>query len=136
MGSFNKALLLGHVGQDPDVRYTQSGTPVASFSLATNEHWKDREGIKQERTEWHNCVAWSRLAELVEQYVHKGTQLLVEGKIQTRSWDAESGQKRYRTEVVAERVQFVGNANGNSLPPVASSENPSDSVSTPDDIPF
>ena len=100
--SVNKVILIGNLGKDPDVRYTPSGTAVAKFSLATNEKFKDRSGEWQERTEWHNIVAWQRLAEIVGEYVHKGSKLYLEGRLQTSSWDdKESGQKKYRTEIVA-----------------------------------
>jgi single-strand DNA-binding protein len=97
--SVNKVILVGNVGKDPEVRYSQSGTPVANFSLATNERFKDRNDEWQERTEWHSIVAWKRLAEIVGEYVAKGGKLYVEGKIQTSSWeDRQSGERKYRTE--------------------------------------
>lgn len=100
--SVNKVILVGNVGKDPEVRYSQSGTPVANFSLATNERFKDRDGEWQERTEWHSIVAWQRLAEIVGEYVSKGSKLYVEGKIQTSSWeDRQSGERKYHTEIVA-----------------------------------
>ena len=100
--SVNKVILVGNVGKDPEVRYSQSGTPVANFSLATNERFKDRNDEWQERTEWHSIVAWQRLAEIVGEYVAKGSKLYVEGKIQTSSWeDRQSGERKYRTEIVA-----------------------------------
>ena len=100
--SINKVILVGNVGKDPDVRYSQSGTPVANFSLATNERFKDHNDEWQERTEWHSIVAWKRLAEIVGEYVSKGSKLYVEGKIQTSSWkDRQSGERKYRTEIVA-----------------------------------
>jgi single-strand DNA-binding protein len=100
--SVNKVILVGNVGKDPEVKYSPSGTPVAKFSLATNEKYKDRSDEWQERTEWHNIVAWQRLAEIVGEYVKKGAKLYIEGKLQTSSWeDRESGAKKYRTEIVA-----------------------------------
>ena len=101
----NKVILVGNVGKDPEVRYSQSGTPVANFSLATNERFKDRNDEWQERTEWHSIVAWQRLAEIVGEYVSKGSKLYVEGKIQTSSWeDRQSGERKYRTEIVAREL--------------------------------
>jgi single-strand DNA-binding protein len=100
--SVNKVILVGNVGKDPEVRYSQSGTPVANFSLATNERFKDRGGEWRDRTEWHNIVAWQRLAEIVGEYVAKGSKVYVEGKLQSTSWqDRQSGERKYRTEIVA-----------------------------------
>jgi single-strand DNA-binding protein len=100
--SVNKVILVGNVGKDPEVKYSTSGTPIAKFSLATNERFKDRNQEWQERTEWHSIVAWQRLAEIVGEYVAKGSKLYVEGKIQTSSWeDRQSGERKYRTEIVA-----------------------------------
>ncbi|MCU1305603.1 MAG: single-strand binding protein [Acidobacteriaceae bacterium] len=107
--SVNKVILVGNVGKDPEVKYTPSGTPVAKFSLATNEKYKDRSGEWQERTEWHNIVAWQRLAEIVGEYVKKGAKLYIEGKLQTSSWeDRESATRKYRTEIVARDVVLLG----------------------------
>lgn len=105
----NRATLLGHVGRDPEVRSLPNGDSVANFSLATNERWRDRDGNKQERTEWHNIVCFGKTADVVREYVAKGMQLYTEGKIQTRSWeDKNTGEKKYRTEIVAHHVEFVG----------------------------
>src|SRR5437016_13704527 len=100
--SVNKVILVGNLGKDPEVKYTPSGTAVAKFSLATNERYKDKAGEWQDRTEWHNIVAWQRMAEIVGEYVKKGSKIYIEGRLQTSSWDdKESGQKKYRTEVIA-----------------------------------
>jgi single-strand DNA-binding protein len=100
--SINKVILIGNLGKDPEVKYTPSGLPVAKFSLATGERYKDKDGQWQERTEWHNIVAWQRLAEIVGEYVKKGSKLYIEGRIHTNSWeDKQSGEKKYRTEIVA-----------------------------------
>ncbi len=100
--SVNKVILLGNLGKDPEVKYTPSGVPVAKFSLATNERYKDKGGEWQERTEWHNIVAWQRLAEIVGEYVKKGSKIYIEGRLQTSSWeDKQSGEKKYKTEIVA-----------------------------------
>ena len=106
--SVNKVILIGHLGQDPEIRYTSSGTAVANFSLATNESWTDKSGQRQERTEWHRVVVWSKLAEVCGQYLRKGRQAFVEGTLQTRSWEDQNGNKRYTTEIVARTVQFLG----------------------------
>ena len=106
--SLNKAMVLGRLGQDPELKYTPNGTAVCNFSVATSENWNDKSGQKQERTEWHRVVVWGKLAELCNQYLAKGRQAFLEGKIQTRSWDDKNGQKRYTTEIVAQTVQFIG----------------------------
>ena len=108
MGNLNKVMLIGRLGKDPEIRYTQTGSAVANFSLATNEYWTDAQGQRQERTEWHNIVAWNKLADLAQNYLKQGNQVYLEGRLQTRSWDdAQTGQKKYRTEVVANILQFL-----------------------------
>jgi single-strand DNA-binding protein len=105
----NKVILVGNAGRDPELKSLPSGQAVANFSLATSRRWKDKSGEKQEQTEWHNVVAFGRTAEVIAQYVGKGSKLYVEGRLQTRSWDdKQSGEKRYRTEIVADSVQFLG----------------------------
>ena len=108
--SVNKVILLGRLGQDPELKYTPSGAAVCNFSMATSETWNDKNtGQKQERTEWHRIVVWGKLAELCNQYLAKGRQSFVEGRLQTRSWDdQQTGQKRYTTEINATTVQFIG----------------------------
>jgi len=107
--SVNKVILVGNVGKDPEVRYTPSGTPVAIFSLATNEKFKNRNDEWQERTEWHSIVAWQRLAEIVGEYVAKGSKVYVEGKLQTSNWeDRQSRERKYRTEIVARELLLLG----------------------------
>jgi single-strand DNA-binding protein len=103
----NKVILIGNLGKDPELRYTPSGQPVATFSLATTERWNDRNGQRQDRTEWHNIVAWGKLGELVNQYLKKGRSAYIEGRITTRSWDDKDGNKRYKTEIVANQIQFL-----------------------------
>jgi len=107
MAGVNKVILIGNLGKDPELRYTPSGQPVASFSLATSERWNDKNGQRQERTEWHNIVAWGKLAELSNQYLKKGRSAYIEGRISTRSWDDKDGNKKYRTEIVATQIQFL-----------------------------
>lgn len=111
--SVNKVILVGNLGKDPELRYTPSGTAVASFSLATTERYKDREGNRQEKTEWHNIVAWRQLAEICGKFLHKGKQVYIEGKIQTRSYDDRDGNKRYITEIVADQMQMLGSREDN-----------------------
>jgi single-strand DNA-binding protein len=109
----NKVLLLGNVGKDPEIRATAGGTQVASFTLATADRAKDAQGNWADKTEWHNLVAFNRTAEIVRDYVKKGTQIYVEGKIQTRSWDdKESGQKKYRTEILVNELTLLGKGGG------------------------
>lgn len=111
----NKVILIGNLGGDPEVRYTPNGAAVANISLATNESWTDRSGERQERTEWHRLVLWSKLAEIAGQYLRKGSKVFVEGRLQTRSWDDQSGQKRYTTEVVVNDMQMLdGRGEGSS----------------------
>jgi single-strand DNA-binding protein len=113
--SVNKVILVGNLGKDPEVRFTNTGNAVANFSIATSEVWNDRDGKRQERTEWHNIVVWGKQAEHCGQYLAKGRQVYIEGSIRTRSYDDKSGNKRYVTEVVAQRVQFLGGGGGTRL---------------------
>jgi single-strand DNA-binding protein len=107
--SVNKVILIGNLGKDPEVKYTPQGTPVAKFSLATNERYKDKDGNWQDRTEWHNIVVWQRLAEIAGEYLKKGGKVYIEGRLQTHSWDdKQSGQKKYMTEVVANDLVLLG----------------------------
>ena len=110
--SVNKVILIGRLGQNPEVRYTPSGAAVANFSVATNESWSDKSGQKQERTEWHKVVVWGKLAELCNQYLAKGRQVYLEGRLQTREWKDKEGQIKYTTEVQAQSVQFLGGQAG------------------------
>jgi len=112
--SVNKVILVGRLGQNPEVKYTPSGAAVANFSVATNESWTDKSGQKQERTEWHRVVVWGKLAELCAQYLTKGKQAYVEGRLQTRQWQDKEGQTKYTTEVQAQTVQFLGASQGQS----------------------
>ncbi len=137
----NIAIIVGNLGKDPEVRFTQSGRAVANFSVATNESWVGQDGNRQERTEWHNIVVWGKQAENCGQYLAKGRQVCVQGRIQTRKWTDQNGQDRYTTEIVAQRVDFLGGAGGAR----ASQEthegfgDPSPSFPSPpidDDIPF
>lgn len=107
MGSLNKALVIGRLGRDPEVRYTQGGQAVANFSVATDERWKGKNGEQESRTEWHRVVAWGRQAELAGEFLSKGRQVYVEGRLQTREWEDREGQKRRTTEIVATNIQFL-----------------------------
>lgn len=142
--SVNMAILVGNLGKDPEVRFTQNGRAVANFSVATSEVWTGQDGNRQERTEWHNVVVWGKQAESCGQYLAKGRQVFVQGNIRTRSYEDKTGNTRYVTEVVAQRVQFLGGGGGGAR---ASQEPPQDqgmgdapsSIQPPpidDDIPF
>jgi single-strand DNA-binding protein len=107
-GSLNKVMLIGNVGRDPEMRYTQGGEPVTTFSLATNRRWTGQDGQPHEETEWHNIVAWRRLAEQCNEYLTKGRRIYVEGALKTRSWDDQAtGQKKFRTEIVIHDMQML-----------------------------
>jgi single-strand DNA-binding protein len=106
--SVNKVILVGRLGRDPETRYTGSGQAVANFTLATDSSFKDRSGERQKRTEWHRIVAWGKLAEICQQYLKKGSQVYIEGRLQTRDWEDKSGQKRTTTEIVASDMRMLG----------------------------
>ncbi len=125
-GGVNKAILIGNLGADPEVRFTAGGQAVANFRIATSESWKDKNGQQQERTEWHRIVVWGKLAELCGEYLKKGRQCFVEGRLQTREWTNKEGQKQYTTEVVAQQVTFLG-----GRPEGAGPRSSSPSASTP-----
>ena len=108
MAGINKVILIGNLGADPEVRYTQSGSPVANLRIATSERWTSKDGQPQERTEWHRIVTFGRLAEHCRDYLAKGRQIYAEGRLQTRQWEDKDGNKRYTTEIVAQTVQFLG----------------------------
>ena len=108
MGSLNKVMLIGNLGRDPEIRYTQAGSAVANFSLATTDRWTDRQGQRQERTEWHDIVAFDRLADLAQNYLKKGKSVYIEGRLQTRSWEDKNGNTRYTTEVVCNSLEMLG----------------------------
>jgi single-strand DNA-binding protein len=110
MAGVNKVILIGRLGRDPEVRYTPSGVAVANFTIATSDEWTDKNtGQKQERTEWHRIVAWRRLGEICGEYLHKGSQVYIEGRLQTRSWEDGDSNTRYTTEIVAQNMQMLGN---------------------------
>ncbi|MEJ2716662.1 MAG: single-stranded DNA-binding protein [Deltaproteobacteria bacterium] len=109
--SLNKVLLLGNLGRDPEVRYTSSGKAVASFTLATSQRWKDQDGNEQERTEWHRVVAWGRLGEICGEFLSKGRQIFVEGRIQSREWEDQDGNRRTTVEIIANDMIMLGGGN-------------------------
>jgi len=110
MASVNKAIIIGNLGADPEIRYTPAGTAVANFSVATKEQWTNKDGEKEERTEWHRIVAWARLGEICGEYLKKGSPVYIEGRLQTRSWEDKEGVKRYTTEIIAQTMQMLGSA--------------------------
>ena len=143
MAGVNKAILIGNLGKDPELRYTPNGQAVASFSLATGEKWRDKDGVMQDKTEWHNIVVWGRQAEIAKEYLAKGRPVYIEGRIQNRSYDDKDGNKRYISEIVVQRMQFLGSrdqaaagtpSGGGETPP----EPPpaGDLASEDDDLPF
>ncbi|MBN1113938.1 MAG: single-stranded DNA-binding protein [Oligoflexia bacterium] len=147
MAGVNKAIIVGRLGQDPEVRYTSNGQAVANFTVATSENWTDKSsGQKQERTEWHRIVVWGRLAELCRDYLKKGRQVYIDGRLQTRSYDDRDGNKKYITEIIANTVQFLGSSQGRSdetgdsvefvQPAQTASFEPVSNHITDDDIPF
>ena len=141
--SVNKVILIGHVGADPEVRYIESNTPVCNIRIATSEVYKNKSGEKVTTTEWHTVVLWRGLAEVAEKYVKKGTQLYIEGKIRSRSWDDKDGNKRYTTEIVADVLQLLGKRedSANASAPTAT-QRPPETAMPPetgpeaDDLPF
>lgn len=140
--SVNKVILIGNLGKDPEVRFTANGRAVARFPIATSEQWTDAEGNRQERTEWHNIIVWGKQGESCGQYLAKGRQVFVEGSIRSRSFDDKNGNKRYITEIVAQRVRFLGGGGGTRVAPEIEGDfsgEPSGGGQTPpseDDIPF
>ncbi len=114
MASVNKVILIGNLGRDPEIRYMPSGDAMANISLATTENWKDKNGEKQEKTEWHRVVMFGKVAEIAGEYLKKGSPVYFEGRIQTRKWTDKDGQDRYTTEVVADRMQMLGSRSGGS----------------------
>tara|TARA_B100000676_G_C18025655_1_gene815426 strand:+ start:941 stop:1378 length:438 start_codon:yes stop_codon:yes gene_type:complete len=145
MAGVNKVILVGNLGKDPEVKYLENGTAVANFTVATSESYKDKEGKRIDQTEWHNVVVWRKLAEIAETYLKKGSQIYLEGKLRTRSWEDQQGNKRYATEVVADTFTMLGkkeesqssqNAQNSFTPsnnPTTSSHN---KLEEEDDLPF
>ena len=142
MPGVNKVILIGNLGKDPELKYLPAGSAVANFTIATSEKFNDKSGQSQTRTEWHNIDVFAKLAELCNQYLKKGRTAYVEGRIQTRSWDDKDGTKRYKTEIVAQTVQFLGGAPGGRTedghaPAMEEQAVPAAAESIPeDDLPF
>ena len=138
MAGVNKVILIGNLGRDPELRYTSSGVPVATFTLATTEEWKDRNtGNKQEHTEWHRIVAWRRLGEICGEYLHKGSKVYIEGKLRTRTWEDKDGNTRYTTEIVAQTLQILSPAERAEALPETSEPLPvEEPLNIDEDIPF
>ena len=142
-GSVNKVILVGNLGRDVELRYTPGGAPVATLSMATTDVWNDKSGQRQEKTEWHRVVLWGKQAESLQEYLVKGRQIYVEGRLQTRQWDDRDGNKRYTTEIRADRVVLLGSrGGGGGTSRGESQERPAPAVAgapaelTEDDIPF
>ncbi len=142
MSGVNKVILVGNLGANPEMRFTQGGQAVANLRLATTERWTDRNGQKQEATEWHRVVVWGKQAEIVGQYLTKGRQVYVEGRIRTRQWQDQQGQKRYTTEIVAQSVQMLGGRAERPAEEAAATVPPDETINgdfgggPDDDIPF
>ncbi len=149
MSGVNKVILIGNLGGDPTVRYTPQGTAVANFNIATTERFTNKAGEKEERTEWHRIVAWSKLAEICQQYLKKGKQVYIEGRLQTRQWEDQQGQKRQTTEIVANVMQMLGRAGDapagdfagssqefSSSEPAPQTANAANTTADDDDLPF
>jgi len=134
MAGVNKVILIGNLGKDPEVRHLEGGAAVANFPLATTETFKDKNGNRQEQTEWHNIVVWRGLAEVAEKYLKKGMTIYLEGKLRTRSWDDKEGNKRYTTEVVGDSFTMLSKRDNTSQTP--SDDNASSLPKTGDDLPF
>ena len=142
----NKVILVGHLGNDPEVRYMPNGYAVANLSLATSESWKDQQGEVQERTEWHRLTMYRRLAEIAGEYLKKGSQIYVEGKLQTRKWQDQQGQDRYTTEIIVDQMQMLGgrsesgganrSADSSTKEGEAATNEPAPAGDFDDDIPF
>ncbi len=120
MAGVNKAILIGNLGSDPELRHTPNGTPVANFNIATTEQRSNKNGERNEYTEWHRIVCWGRLAEIANEYLSKGRQVYIEGRIQTRQWEDRDGNKRYTTEIVAQNMQMLGRPGDRGETPVPS----------------
>ncbi len=142
MAGINKAILIGNLGQDPELKYMPSGDALCNFTIATTESWKDKDGVQQDRTEWHRVVAFRRLAEICGEYLKKGKQVYIEGKIQTRSWEDKDGNKRYTTEIVADQMKMLGKRDEESGESYSSPSPQNSAAAVPsvteedDDLPF
>ncbi len=138
MAGVNKVILIGNLGKDPEVKHLENGSTVARFSLATTETYKDKEGNRIKQTEWHNIVVWRGLADIAEKYLNKGSQIFVEGKIKTRSWEDKEGIKRYTTEIVGDNFTILGSKrdSDSETPPPPADESHDNNPQPADDLPF
>lgn len=139
MASVNKVILIGNLGADPELRYTPAGRAVANFRMATTRQWNTKDGEKREETEWHRIVTWDKLAEICGEYLKKGSSVYIEGRLQTRSWEDQSGAKRWTTEIVAHEMRMLGSRHGEEARESSSAPPPDDLPSTfeaDDDLPF
>ena len=136
MNGVNKVIIIGNVGKDPEIRYTGDGTAIANFSVATSERWKDKAGEQQERTEWHRIVAFNKLAQIVADYVKKGTKVYIEGSIRTRQWENKEGQKQYTTEITTASLQMLSGKPEGGEPQAPQAPQQEPHVDFADDIPF
>tara|TARA_Y100000739_G_C20555320_1_gene440274 strand:+ start:21 stop:449 length:429 start_codon:yes stop_codon:yes gene_type:complete len=142
MAGVNKVILVGNLGKDPEVRHLEIGTAVANFPIATSESYKDKEGNRVDQTEWHNVVVWRKLAEIAESYLKKGSQIYLEGKLRTRSWEDQQGNKRYTTEVVADTFTMLGkkedqqNTQNSFTPSNKPATSQQEKIEEEDDLPF
>ena len=141
MASVNKVILIGNLGADPELRYTPSGSAVATFNIATTDKWKGKDGTPQERTDWHRIVLWERQGEIAKEYLRKGSAVYIEGRLQTRNWEDKEGVKRYVTEVIGQRMQLLGSRTGAAGAEAGATEPPppppsSDIAGEDDDLPF
>lgn len=139
MAGVNKVILVGNLGKDPEIRHLENGTAVANFAIATSESYKDKEGNRIDQTEWHNIVVWRKLAEIAESYLKKGSQIYLEGKLRTRSWEDQQGNKKYTTEVVADTFTMLGKKDDNKHPIPSNQKNTStqqEKIEEEDDLPF
>jgi single-strand DNA-binding protein len=132
----NKCLLIGRLGKDPETRYTPQGDAVVTFSMATDESYKNKDGEKTQKTEWHNIVVWRKLAEICGQYLTKGSLIYVEGKIQTRMWEDKEGQKHYKTEIVIDTMRMLGGGSGDDKNSAGKRERQEEAPQQDEDVPF
>lgn len=136
MSGVNKVIIVGRLGNNPELRTISTGNQVANFNLATSENWNDKEGQKQERTEWHRIVVWGKLADLASKYLSKGRQVYIEGRLQTRSWEDDKGQKRYTTEIICNNMQFLGSKNETTADNNNNNFGPEPKFNADEEIPF
>lgn len=136
MSSVNKAIILGNVGKDPEIRYMADGKATTNLSVATSSSWKNKDGEKQESTEWHRISAFGKLAEIIGEYVKKGSQIYIEGRITTRKWKDKDGQDKYTTEIIADQMQMLGGPKSEAKPPEKVTAKPPSFDDLSDDIPF